>query len=185
MNKLPSRAPPSASLPASPQTLPHQELPKQSLSPGMIPRGSEALSCPRRTLSSAIAWNTSSWQIASVSGPMAGGLLYGLGGAVAYGAGTVLLAAAFALMLAVPRGVEEPSTSHRKTLASLFAGFAYVRSEPVVLGAISRVRSTLGAEAACVLSGGAAKELAARISAPLLQVDNLVLEGLARFSAAS
>lgn len=53
------------------------------------------------------------------------------------------------------------------------------------LGAISRVRSTLGAEAACVLSGGAAKELAARLQAPLLSVDNLVLEGLARFGAAS
>ena len=94
---------------------------------------------PRQMLSRAIAWNTSSWQIASVTGPMAGGLLYGLGGAVAYGVATALLAGAFAMMLAVPRGAAEVNANgeSRKTMASLFAGSAYVRREPIVLGAIS------------------------------------------------
>lgn len=51
------------------------------------------------------------------------------------------------------------------------------------LGAVTRMRSTLGNVATCLLSGGAAPALAPCIEAPLKQVENLVLEGLARFAA--
>jgi type III pantothenate kinase len=53
------------------------------------------------------------------------------------------------------------------------------------LGAIERVRSTLEAGATCLLSGGAAVELAPFVVTPCRSIDNLVLEGLARFSRPS
>ena len=49
------------------------------------------------------------------------------------------------------------------------------------LGAIARMRATLGADVACLLSGGAAAELAPHLEPPQRLIDNLVLEGLARF----
>ncbi|MBI5790607.1 MAG: type III pantothenate kinase [Rhodocyclales bacterium] len=50
------------------------------------------------------------------------------------------------------------------------------------LGAIERVRSTQGPGVSCLLSGGAAAELAPHMRRPFSVMDNLVLEGLARFS---
>lgn len=50
------------------------------------------------------------------------------------------------------------------------------------LGAIGRMRATLGDNAVCLLSGGAAGELAALLDPPRRRIDNLVLEGLARFA---
>jgi type III pantothenate kinase len=50
------------------------------------------------------------------------------------------------------------------------------------LGAIERMRATLGDDAVCLLSGGAAAELAAQLDPPRRLVDHLVLEGLARCS---
>jgi len=50
------------------------------------------------------------------------------------------------------------------------------------LGAIARMQAALGQDALCLLSGGAAGELAQHLELPLRQVDNLVLEGLARYS---
>ena len=50
------------------------------------------------------------------------------------------------------------------------------------LGAIARMRATLGADALCLLSGGAATELAPHLDPPFRLIDNLVLEGLARYS---
>lgn len=50
------------------------------------------------------------------------------------------------------------------------------------LGAIGRMRATLGGDALCLLSGGAATELAPHLGPPFRQIDNLVLDGLARYS---
>lgn len=49
------------------------------------------------------------------------------------------------------------------------------------LGAIERMRATLGAEVPCLLSGGAADALAPPLSPPLRRIDQLVLEGLLRY----
>ncbi len=49
------------------------------------------------------------------------------------------------------------------------------------LGAVERLRATLGGDALCLLSGGAAGELAPHLSPPCRLIDNLVLEGLARY----
>ncbi|MDR4308758.1 MFS transporter [Chelatococcus sambhunathii] len=90
---------------------------------------------PQVALPNAIAWNASSWQFASIMGPVAGGLLYGLGPYVAYGVAAALLLVSAAMTVAVR------STQARQSLernwTTLVAGFRYVFSEKVVLGAIS------------------------------------------------
>ncbi len=52
------------------------------------------------------------------------------------------------------------------------------------LGAIERMRDTLAEDALCLLSGGAAAALSAHVRVPRRLVDNLALEGLARFGTA-
>lgn len=99
----------------------------QSLVPNLVPPAD---------LSTAIAWNSSSWQIATITGPVAGGLLYGLSEYAAYGAALTLLAVAAVLVGLIPKPVQLRS-EQAKSLAALFAGFRYVWSEKVVLGAIS------------------------------------------------
>lgn len=90
---------------------------------------------PQVALPNAIAWNASSWQFASIVGPMAGGLLYGLGPTVAYGTAAAMLVVSAALTVTLR------STQARQALernwATMVAGFRYVFSERVVLGAIS------------------------------------------------
>ncbi|MBL8894986.1 MAG: MFS transporter [Rhizobiales bacterium] len=91
---------------------------------------------PPEDLSNAIAWNSSAWQVATIVGPVAGGLLYGLNAETAYGTALALMCAAALLVLLVPKPPQK--TSRQATsLETLFAGFRYVWSEKVVLGAIS------------------------------------------------
>jgi predicted MFS family arabinose efflux permease len=91
---------------------------------------------PREAFANAIGLNSSSWQIATILGPVTGGLIYGLGASVAFGTAlAMLLAAAIAIFLiAKParREAREPAT-----LETMLAGFRYIRSQKVVLGAIS------------------------------------------------
>ena len=90
----------------------------------------------REELAGAIAWNSSSWQLASVLGPVAGGLLYGLDALVAYGTGGLLFALAGVLIFSIRapgvRAPREPASAE-----TLVAGFRFVWREKVVLGAIS------------------------------------------------
>jgi MFS family permease len=99
----------------------------QSLLPNLVPQAD---------LSNAIALNSSSWQFATITGPVAGGLLYGLSSYAAYGSALVLLLIGTVLTAMIPKPVQRVS-NQAKSLATLFAGFRYVWSEKVVLGAIS------------------------------------------------
>ncbi|TFF20847.1 MFS transporter [Jiella endophytica] len=90
----------------------------------------------KEELANAIAWNSSSWQVAAIVGPVAGGLLYGLSPLVAYGAGAALFLASAVFVLAI----EAPAhrrTSEPASLETIVAGFRFIWSEPIVLGAIS------------------------------------------------
>jgi MFS family permease len=99
----------------------------QSLLPNLVPQAD---------LSNAIAWNSSSWQIATITGPVAGGLLYGVSSYAAYGTAMVLLVVGAILTAMIPKPMRRMS-DQAKSMATLFAGFRYVWSEKVVLGAIS------------------------------------------------
>ncbi len=92
---------------------------------------------PQEALPSAIATNASVRQAAVIVGPVLGGFLYIAGPGVVYvtAGGLFFLAAAIIARLRMQRRVmtaREPAT-----LTSLFAGIAYIRSRPVLLGAIS------------------------------------------------
>jgi MFS family permease len=91
---------------------------------------------PPEALASAVTLNTTAWQFAGILGPVAGGLLYGIGPSVAFGsaAGFALLGIVCVLLIPKPRQRE----SHQATsLTTLLAGVRYILREKVVLGAIS------------------------------------------------
>ena len=91
---------------------------------------------PATLLPRAIAASASAQQTAVICGPSIGGHLYGLGPSIVYATCTVIFIAAGALISLVqiaPRKDERKPVS----LATLFAGFSYIRSHPILLGAIS------------------------------------------------
>ena len=99
----------------------------QSLVPLLVP----AELFPR-----AVAWSLTSWQIAMIAGPAAGGLLYASGAATVYGvAGALLLASALAVsQLQTRLKVQAPMAAG---LEGLLAGVLYVWSRKDILGAVS------------------------------------------------
>src|SRR5690606_3154060 len=84
----------------------------------------------------AVSLNASAWQLASIVGPVAGGLLYGLGGGFAYGTAVAFLLVALACVTQIKAPVQS-SASQARSLDTLFAGFRYIFKEKVVLGAIA------------------------------------------------
>ncbi len=91
---------------------------------------------PTEDLPGAIALSTSSWQIANILGPVAGGLLYGVSAGAAYGVALVLFLSAAVFVSMVPRPAQKTMAEPR-TWSTVLAGFRYVWREKVVLGAIS------------------------------------------------
>ncbi|PIO99349.1 MFS transporter [Pleomorphomonas carboxyditropha] len=91
---------------------------------------------PRAALANAIGWVSSSWQVAAIGGPVAGGLLYGISEFAAFGTAVVLLAAAVGLMLALPP-IIVARQGKESAWQAVSAGFRYVFSNRIVLGAIS------------------------------------------------
>jgi MFS family permease len=99
----------------------------QSLIPNLV---------PTEDLASAIALSASSWQVGTILGPVAGGLLYGLAAESAYGVAAALFVAAGILVVLVPRPPQKrlPEPANWSTVV---AGFRYVWHEKIVFGAIS------------------------------------------------
>lgn len=91
---------------------------------------------PKEDFANAVAWNSSAWQTATIVGPVAGGLLYGLSAEIAYGIAAILMGAATVLAFSIPKPAQRTPTE-KASLETLFAGFRYIWGEKVVLGAIS------------------------------------------------
>jgi MFS family permease len=87
-------------------------------------------------LASAIALSTGSWQVATIVGPVAGGLLYGLSAEIAYGTGFVLFLTSTVLVALVPKPPQK-TMNERTSWSTVVAGFRFVWHEKVVFGAIS------------------------------------------------
>jgi MFS family permease len=101
----------------------------QSLLPNLV---------PTESFTRAVALNSSAHQVATVVGPALGGLLYLAGPTIVYGSTLVLAVVAAVLMLQV-RGGRGHLNAQREpaTLQTLLSGLKFVRSRPVVFGAIS------------------------------------------------
>lgn len=98
-----------------------------SLLPAVVPRGD----LPRAT-----ALSTSANQAAQILGPACGGLLYGLGAPVAFGASVAAFALAALMSGTIPLR-SAPPAREPVTLRSVFSGIAFIRREPAILGALS------------------------------------------------
>ena len=87
-------------------------------------------------LPAAIAWGSIGFQGATVVGPALGGFLYLAGPTVVYGVSAAFYLLSALMVLAVEQRFDK---SMRKpvTRESLFAGFTFIWSQPVILGAIS------------------------------------------------
>lgn len=91
---------------------------------------------PEAQLPRAIAVVGTGQQVATVGGPAVGGLLYGIAPSAAYGATLACLLLAAILFLSISQPV--PIRSGKAvTWNTLIGGLRYIRSEKVVLGAIS------------------------------------------------
>jgi MFS family permease len=101
---------------------------QQSLMPNLV---------PEEDLASAVAWGTSSWQIATVLGPVAGGLLYGISANVAYGTSLTMLTIAAVLAASIRAPAQLRAKKEKPSFETLVAGFRYIWKEKIVLGAIS------------------------------------------------
>jgi MFS family permease len=108
---------------------------------GILQPARQALSAeiiPRSMFQNAIAWRSSTWQIASVIGPAIGGWLYGFAGAqISYAVAALLMLAALAAFLMmrytpVPRAMQNESM-----VAELLTGLRFVWSEHAILAALS------------------------------------------------
>jgi len=91
---------------------------------------------PKEDFANAIGWITSSWQLASIFGPVAGGLLYGISGPAAYGFAALTFLTAAILIFSIPKPEQALETS-ATSLATLTGGFRYIWKQKIVLGAIS------------------------------------------------
>ena len=99
---------------------------------------------PIESFGNAVALSSSSFQVATIAGPTLGGLLYLAGPQTVYAVVAVLLGVASVLM-SLARGREAtpapasalPESAASKSWHAVLEGLHFVRSRPVVLGAIS------------------------------------------------
>ena len=103
---------------------------------------------PIESFGNAVALSSSSFQVATIAGPTLGGLLYLAGPETVYGVVATLLAIACVLMslakvrqgngaaTAQPQGTQ-PKAAAAISWHAVLEGLRFVRSRPVVLGAIS------------------------------------------------
>jgi MFS family permease len=94
---------------------------------------------PRELYPNAIAWRTSTWHLAAVAGPAAGGMLYGFAGATAaYTAVVIGMLSSLVAILTVSHRTKPVAPEHEMPLGeSLKIGLRFVWNEQVLLAAMS------------------------------------------------
>ncbi|MFC0217053.1 MFS family permease [Pseudochelatococcus lubricantis] len=91
---------------------------------------------PPEHFANAVSWNASAWQIATIVGPVAGGLLYGLSPVAAYTTAAIMLLTGTVLTFSISAAGQH-IVGDKATVDTLLAGFRYIWKEKIVLGAIS------------------------------------------------
>lgn len=93
---------------------------------------------PPESFSRVVALNSSTQQFATIIGPALGGLIYLAGPAVVYASVMCLALAASFMMFQIRRATEQANAKREPlSLENLLSGLKFVRSRPIVLGAIS------------------------------------------------
>lgn len=91
---------------------------------------------PREAFANAVAWNSSAMQASFTIGPAIGGLLYGISFKVPYIVAFSLFLGAAVCILMI-RTTTQRASGEKRSVETMLAGVRYIRSNPVVLGAIS------------------------------------------------
>ncbi len=91
---------------------------------------------PREHLSRVVGLSSSTGQFATILGPALGGLLYIVGPGAAFACAAIFYFAAVVLILMIRRPTQQRAKGP-VTLGDAFAGLAFIRRRPVILGAIS------------------------------------------------
>lgn len=91
---------------------------------------------PKQALAHGISLGSMMWQTTTITGPVAGGLLYGISGTVAYGVAVVLMLLAIVCVVLIGT-VPQENHAAETNFATLLAGFKFIKSEQIVFGAIS------------------------------------------------
>lgn len=92
---------------------------------------------PTALIPRGISLSSMAWQIASVTGPAGGGLLYALSPSVPYWVATVLLVSAFATVLAIKPLRVPQRKADEHPLRSIAEGFVFVRRSRLLLGCVT------------------------------------------------
>ncbi|MBB6096524.1 MFS family permease [Povalibacter uvarum] len=92
---------------------------------------------PPQSFARAVAVNQSVFQVSTIVGPTLGGVLYLAGASVVYGIVATLLFTSTLLMLRIRSGGRSASVAPAVSVQSLLSGLRFVKSKPIVLGAIS------------------------------------------------
>ena len=91
---------------------------------------------PKEDFANAVGWISSSWQLATIAGPAAGGLLYGISGPFAYSLAAIIFAISALLIFSLEKPKQEMETDPTNW-NTLVGGFRFIWQEKVVFGAIS------------------------------------------------
>lgn len=91
---------------------------------------------PKEDFPNAVGWITSSWQLATIAGPAAGGLLYGISGPFAYGVAAVIFAVSAGLIFSLEKPKQDMETAPTNW-DTIVGGFRFIWKEKIVFGAIS------------------------------------------------
>jgi MFS family permease len=93
---------------------------------------------PRSLYPSAVAWRTGIWQVAAVTGPAMGGLLYAWVGATSsYGVAAVLMAISLFTVARIQAPTRPPVARAESLGQSVRAGLAFLFTRPIFLGAMT------------------------------------------------
>ncbi|MCC6411801.1 MAG: MFS transporter [Saprospiraceae bacterium] len=92
----------------------------------------------RQELPNAIAWNSSVWEVASITGLGVGGLLYGFAGVdAAFGTMSILLVLALLFVVQITPKPVPPSERMEPAIVRIREGLHFVFSNKIILGAIA------------------------------------------------
>jgi hypothetical protein len=92
---------------------------------------------PSELLAGALAMRSVGGQAATIAGPALGGLLFAIRPEVVYATGAALLVLSALLVLGVSRPEPEDRAGPEPPLQNLLAGIRFIRSTPIILGAIT------------------------------------------------